>query len=146
VTATPDRRATATRQELGRALNALDASPVRVAARDWPADLENLDQPGLYSWWVDHAGARDLSAGLGHTVAPGRIYAGQTGATKWPSGKTGAMTLTKRIGGNHIRGQIRGSTFRLTLAAILRRPLDLTVTAPKRLAADFERLIPDPCI
>jgi len=32
------------------------------------------------------------------------------------------MTLAKRIGGNHLNGPIRGSTFRLTLAAILAAP------------------------
>lgn len=56
-------------------------------------------------------------------------------------GAPGAMTLAKRIGGHHIRGQIRGSTFRLTLAAILQQPLALVVTAPRRLdAASEDRL------
>jgi hypothetical protein len=124
VAADPARRRTATRQELDQALKALlDAAPTRVAVGNWPADLQNLDQPGLYSWWVDRAGAQDLSKGLGQTLSPGRIYAGQTGATKWPSGTAGVMTLAKRVGANHVRGQIRGSTFRLTLAAILRQPL-----------------------
>ena len=56
---------------------------------NWPGQLANLSRPGLYSWWVDREGAADLSAGLGHRVRPGRIYAGQTGATKWPSGTIG---------------------------------------------------------
>jgi len=134
------RRHAATRAELEPALQALDATPVRVAAREWPADLVDLHQPGLYSWWVDPDGAQDLSNGLGQPLSPGRSYAGQTGATKWPSGNTGAMTLANRIGRNHIRGHIRGSTFRLTLAAILRQPLALVVIAPRRLDAEPGRV------
>jgi hypothetical protein len=137
----PVRRRAATGEELERALKALDVAPTRLAAREWPDGLVNLDQSGLYSWWVDHAGAHDLSKGLGQAFSAGRIYAGQTGATKWPSGKTGTMTLNRRIGHNHIRGQVRGSTFRLTLAAILRGPLALLVTAPRCLdAASEDRL------
>ena len=133
----PQRQATPA--ELRRAILALEESPVRIAAADWPADLQDLDEPGLYSWWVDERGAKDLSDGLGHTVGPGRIYAGQTGATKWPSGTTGAMTLAKRIGGNHLNGRIRGSTFRLTLAAILASPQRLTRPAPGRLDRESEQ-------
>lgn len=75
-----------------------------ATASDWPGDLKAAEQPGLYSWWVDESGAKMLSDGLGCTVAAGRIYAGQTGATKWPSGKAGTMTLAKRIGRNHLNG------------------------------------------
>jgi hypothetical protein len=43
------------------------------------------------------------------------------------------MTLARRVGANHLCGQIRGSTFRLTLESVLRNPIDLVVVAPKRL-------------
>ena len=69
---------------------------------------------------------------------PGRIYAGQTGATSWPSGRTGAATLAGRIGGNHLRGRIRGSTFRFTLCASLRGSRGLVVVEPRRLAPASE--------
>ena len=133
------RRRHATTAEVSRALQTLKKNPRRVAAIDWPADVGGLDQPGLYSWWVDTSGARALSQGLGDTISPGRIYAGQTGATKWPSGKVGAMTLAKRIGANHLNGRIRGSTFRLTLAAILARPERLRTAGSGRLDADSEQ-------
>lgn len=129
----PPRRRRATPAEVRRAIHELDGSPVRVAALDWPAGPRDLDQPGLYSWWVDEPGARMLSNGLGRLIAPGRIYAGQTGATKWPSGKTGSMTLAKRIGGNHLAGQIAGSTFRLTLASILAGQLELVAINARHL-------------
>jgi len=133
------RRRHATNSEVRRALEALEKRPRRVAAIDWPADLRGLDQPGLYSWWVDAPGARALAQGLGQAIKPGRIYAGQTGATKWPSAKTGAMTLGKRIAGNHLNGRIRGSTFRLTLAAILASPERLTSAGPGQLDPDAEQ-------
>jgi hypothetical protein len=66
-------------------------------------------------------------------VKPTRIYAGLTGATKWPSGTTGKSTLRARVGGNHIRGRVRGSTFRLTLAAVLLDALGLEIAGPKTL-------------
>lgn len=103
------------------ALDDLDVSPALVPAGEWPAGVTCLDRPGLYAWWVDEAGAADLSCGLGAglTVAPGRIHAGQAGATKWPSGRAGADTLGERIGRVHLGGKVRMSTLRWTLAAIL---------------------------
>jgi hypothetical protein len=136
---TDTRRRMSTSDELRRAMLALDGAPVRVAARDWPGQLEDVAHAGLYSWWVDDAGAADLSAGLGHDVHSGRIYAGQTGATKWPSGKIGKATLTSRIGGNHLRGQINGSTFRLTLASILADRLALERAIHRRLDRQQEQ-------
>lgn len=87
-----------------------------------------LEAPGLYSWWIDVPGAVELSAGLGHEIGPGLIYVGQTGATKWPTGRRSQSTLRKRILGNHLGGRRTSSTFRLTLGSILdaarQRPVD----------------------
>jgi hypothetical protein len=137
------RRRGATAVEVRRAIRDLDRAPVRVAAIDWPASLRDLDQPGLYSWWVDEPGARMISAGLGHQIDPGRIYAGQTGATKWPSGKAGSMTLAKRIGSNHLAGRIAGSTFRLTLASILGDQLELVKIDARHLDHPSEQRLTD---
>ena len=133
------RRKLCTPAEIEQALRALDLEPLRIPAREWPGQLTNVAQPGLYSWWVDRDGARELSTGLGHRVSAGLIYAGQTGATKWPSGKQGKATLATRIGSNHLRGRIQGSTFRLTLAACLAAPLQLHRTDSKHLAPDSEQ-------
>ena len=132
-------RPACTSQELQRALHDLDVEPKPVRADDWPAGLHDLDLPGLYSWWVDRDGAADLSAGLGVRVQAGRIYAGQAGTTKWPSGKIGKATLGSRIGAQHLRGNVRGSTFRRTLAVALMRVLDLRIRGPRRLDAESER-------
>lgn len=82
-------------------------------------------QPGLYSWWVGEPGAAALSRGLGHEVAPGLVYAGQAGATTSRARVERSATLASRIGGNHLRGRITSSTWRLTLAASLRDELEL---------------------
>ena len=49
------------------------------------------------------------------------------------------MTLRRRLGGNHLSGRIRGSTFRLTLAAILAGPERLTTAGPGQLDRDSEQ-------
>jgi hypothetical protein len=138
-----ERRRRGSPEEVQKALDALDASSFRVRADQWPTALSQLDLPGLYSWWVDQSGADDISEGLGVLLRKGRIYAGQTGATKWPSGKTGRATLRSRIGRDHFRGSIRSSTFRLTLAAALRDSLRLQPVGPRRLEPESERLLTD---
>lgn len=79
------------------------------------------DSPGMYSWWVDATGARDLSKGLGHAISAGMIYAGLAGATRWPSGKRSSNTLWLRIAKMHLGPNHNLSTFRYTVGAILAR-------------------------
>ncbi|MCW2748677.1 MAG: hypothetical protein JWP10_1819 [Nocardioidaceae bacterium] len=90
-------------------------------------------KPGLYSWWVDEAGAQALSDGLGHKVSPGLIYAGQAGGTHWPSGTASSQTLRSRVGQQHLAGSVHDSVFRLSIASILRRPLRLRSTEDPRI-------------
>lgn len=99
--------------------------------------LDGLELPGLYAWYVDSGGARDLTRGLGHTVAPGLIYAGQTGAGER------LATLRSRVLGNHLRGNTRGSTFRFTLACVLRDQLSLVLVGRRRIERDGERRLSD---
>jgi uncharacterized protein DUF6884/GIY-YIG catalytic domain-containing protein len=113
-----------------------DPSPVIAALADsersdTPAEIAalerlQLDGPGLYSWFVDQDGAEQLSRGLGQTVAPGLVYVGQTGATRWPSGRASGSTLLKRVKEQHLNGSRTGSTLRLTLGSIL----DVSFEAP----------------
>jgi hypothetical protein len=106
-------------------------TPGELAARG-PGGLQF---PGLYSWWVDQPGAADLSHGLGQPVAAGLVYAGQAGATRWPSGKRSASTLWSRITGMHLAGAAEFSTFRRTLAAILGPVLGMTGVDDPQLSA-----------
>lgn len=81
--------------------------------------VDGLRSAGLYSWWVDDAGASDLTAGLGHAVPPGLIYAGLAGATRSRSGKKSTNTLWGRIKSMHLGRRHEFSTFRLSLGSIL---------------------------
>ncbi|MCL8024895.1 DUF6884 domain-containing protein [Nocardioides bruguierae] len=84
-------------------------------------DRNALAGPGLYAWFVDEAGAADLSEGLGTRVEAGLVYVGQTGATRWPSGTPSGSTLWQRIGSQHLGGRRSSSTLRRTVGAILDR-------------------------
>src|SRR5690349_17872342 len=93
--------------------------------RHFPMDHHLADKPGLYSWWGDEE-ARAL---LGHAVGTGQLppllYVGQAGATRWPSGRRSTATLESRVRRQHIRGNARSSTFRLTISSLLMTPLHL---------------------
>jgi hypothetical protein len=115
------------------ALRSLDSQPRRASAADWPGRLEGLDHPGLYAWWVDAEGAEALGAGLGMTVAAGRIYVGQAGAASSVAHLPSASTLRSRIGRNHLAGKVRNSTLRRTLASVLLAPLALNLLGPRLL-------------
>lgn len=107
-----------------------------------------VDRPGLYSWWVDQAGAQDLSRGLGLIVECGLIYAGLAGATRWPSGKRSNNTLWSRVITMHLGGNYAFSTFRLTLGAILAEPTGEARIDEMRLTQwmkDHLRLVTIPC-
>jgi hypothetical protein len=80
-----------------------------------------FDRSGLYSWWVDVAGAHYLSVGLGHHLPPGLVYAGRAGGVR-PNGVSSTNTLWGRVATMHLGGNREFSTFRLTLAACLSRP------------------------
>ncbi len=127
------------------ALDDLEVSPVLVPAGAWPAGLTCLDRPGLYAWWVDEAGAADLARGIGPgrelELSAGRIYAGQAGATKWPSGRAGDDTLGQRVGGMHLGGRVRMSTFRWTLASILFDQLEIQGQAAMLITSASEQAL-----
>jgi len=132
------RRQIATRGEVTACRSGLiDQAAIDPVALASASDRQ-LGLPGKYALWVNDTGARQLSAGLGHPIAVGLVYSGQAGATKWPSGKRGSATLRSRLVSQHWNGRIRGSTFRLTLAAILADQLGLEHVGPKKLASESE--------
>ena len=77
-----------------------------------------LRTPGLYSWWVDQQGARDLSEGLGYEVREGLIYAGLAGATRTGGGES-SNTLWGRIATMHLGKRQDLSTLRRSIGSIL---------------------------
>jgi hypothetical protein len=63
-------RRSCTADEAQHAIAVLSDEATRISARDWPGRLSRIYAPGMYSWWVDGAGATDLSLGLGHPWVP----------------------------------------------------------------------------
>lgn len=125
-----------------RRIAALLSDPDRPEhPRGFPADPVAAGKPGLYSWWAD-AEARELFLHATGGIPVGRLlYVGQAGATHWPSGRRTTATLKSRIRGNHIRGNLSSSTFRHTISALLRGPLDLRLAEPGRLMPEENRRV-----
>ena len=107
---------------------------------DFPSDAQTASHPGMYSWWGDNIACDVIGSQLGTSV-PHLVYAGQAGATRWPSGTRSTATLASRIRGNHITGNASSSTFRLTISALLLDPLGLTVVKPGRLRPEDRRTV-----
>ncbi len=78
----------------------------------------DLRVPGMYSWWIDEAGAGDLTMGLGHRIQPGLIYAGLAGATR-SGGTASSNTLWGRIATMHLGKKHEFSTLRRSLGSII---------------------------
>ena len=108
--------------------------------RTFPGDSIAAEKPGLYSWWAD-AEAQEMFLRVGRVPVEYLIYVGQAGATRWPSGKKSTATLKSRIRSNHIRGNRSSSTFRWTITAILREPLDLRLAEPGKLIPEDNRRV-----
>jgi hypothetical protein len=104
----------------------------------FPRDRMAAQKPGLYSWWADDTAREALGRPFG-LVLPRLIYAGLAGATREGASTPATATLSSRIRGMHLGTNVQFSTFRLTLAAIMREPLGLRLTSPGRLDLDSER-------
>jgi hypothetical protein len=102
------------------------------SARSFPRDAARAERPGLYAWWVDDEGRSILETSIGGNLSA-LIYAGQAGATSARSLTERSATLRSRITGNHLNGNIGSSTFRKTLTALLKEPLDLRVAGARKL-------------
>lgn len=119
----------------------LTAEAVRVlsdpneaeSASSFPSKGQQVLLPGLYSWWADPAARHAIGAVLQAEI-PDLIYAGQAGAG------TGA-DLKQRILSTHIGGRIARSTFRFTLASVLRDELNLELLAPNEITEESERAL-----
>ena len=128
-------------EEVETLVDALSDSSRAEAPAMFPLDAHAAGNAGLYSWWGDDEARRVLAAGLEVDVLPQLLYAGQAGATKWPSGKRSKATLRSRIGQQHIRGNARSSTFRLTLSTILLVELGLTPAPGGRLTPESNGVV-----
>ena len=125
-----------------RRIAALLSDPNRPEhPREFPADSIAAGKPGLYSWWAD-AEAQELFLRAAGGISVGQLfYVGQAGATHWPSGRKSTAILKSRIRSNHIRGNLSSSTFRHTISALLREPLNLRLAEPGKLMLEENRRV-----
>ena len=93
---------------------------------------EAASRPGMYAWWGDDEACEVLGQEIGAPLSS-LLYAGQTGATKKRSGVRSSATLASRVGRQHIRGNARSSTFRLTISTLLLDRLALVPAGKGRL-------------
>ena len=104
--------------EVARLVRQLTGAPVALPETAPPA------RPGLYAWWVVLDHLSDASPAIPPVLV---------GAAGWsllyvgiaPSSPSSSRNLAVRIGHDHSRGNIGGSTFRQSLAALLRGRLAL---------------------
>ncbi|QGG41799.1 DUF7669 domain-containing protein [Aeromicrobium yanjiei] len=103
--------------------------------RAMPAsDLSGLPQSrGLYGWFVDPAGARELNRCLRLPVRAGLIFVGQVGGSSWHSLADPVLNLRDHIERVQLHGLARSSTFRMNLATVLRAHLRMTSLDDDRL-------------
>lgn len=132
-----------TPRSLSSALKAIDGRPSLFGPDDWEEVFEGLAKSGLYSWYVDAAGAKELSEGLGVRVKAGCIFVSEAGATIWPNGRASRHTLLSQVAHDDLDGNISRSTFRLTLAAILKKQLKLKKRESGKLMEASENKLSD---
>ncbi|AXT85413.1 hypothetical protein C6I20_09580 [Aeromicrobium sp. A1-2] len=105
--------------------NADNSSPISRLIADpshaVPAtDVSGLPaSPGLYGWFVDSEGARELNRCLMLPVRPGLIFVGQVGGSSWHSLADPVLNLRDHVQRIQLHGRARASTFRMTLATVL---------------------------
>lgn len=133
ITAEPSRDALSIIRVLANRSNAMTPGEFSV-------NLSKARQPGMYAWWGDDE-ARDLLGSQLGANLPHLFYVGQAGATKRRSRLTSNATLASRVGSQHIRGNARSSTFRLTISSLLIEPLGLIMAGDRKLAPASNRRV-----
>lgn len=112
-------------------LDAQAVVAVLLADQPEPPDRSFVpDQPGFYAWWANPANLTDADPPIPAVYPPGSspewslLYVGI--APKRPSQTGVDRTIAARISKDHRGGNIGGSTFRQSLASILRTSLALS--------------------
>lgn len=126
--------------DVGAAAVRIDpASPVSIHLADVSQaisadDLTDLPEvPGLYGWHVDPIGARELNRCLMLPIRAGLIFVGQVGGSSWQSLADPVLNLRDHVQRIQMHGQARASTFRMTLATVLREHLRMASLEDPRL-------------
>ena len=116
----------ATTPALDRLADATAASPPSDVLASVDAALRG---PGLAGWFVDAAGARQLSEGLGAPVASGLVWVGQAGGVRPGSGPSSTATLRTQLAWVDLGRSARLSPLRRVLGAALVRVPDAGVVS-----------------
>jgi hypothetical protein len=111
-----------------------------VEPRRFPHDRDAAARPGMYAWWGDDEARAVLGEEIGADLPP-LLYVGQAGATRWHSGTRSSATLKSRVGGQHIRGNARSSTFRLTISSLVLWRFGLRATPGGKLETDSNTIV-----
>lgn len=99
-----------------------------------PADLDIVpSSAGLYGWSVDPIGARELNRCLRLPIRAGLLFVGQVGVPTARLASDPVLTLREHLDGVQLNGRARASTFRMTLATVLRQHLQLSSLDDPRL-------------
>jgi hypothetical protein len=93
-----------------------------------PADiLEHIDElqitHGLYGWWFDSSLPDVLRGGCYEFDGKHLLYIGIAPPKDRPIRPGSAAPVKRRLWRNHLRGSVRSSTLRLSLAALLKDQL-----------------------
>ena len=129
---------------VGAVLSYLGDATVARPTSESVDGADGADQPGLVAWLVDEHGAWLLTHELGgrFSIASGLVHVGAAGSVEPGSERTSRAT----IGGvvqRDIRGPIRASDVRTTLAAVLSSHLHLQVVRPVLLSKESEQALTD---
>ena len=86
---------------------------------------ENEVTHGLYGWWFDGALPEVPRGGCREFDGRQLLYIGIAPPKNRPTRPGSATPVKRRLWRNHLRGTVRSSTLRLSLAALLQDQLDL---------------------
>ena len=108
-------RGTVTRVDARRVVEALEGAGATPPCARRPAVTGGAPaEPGLYAWWARRGAIPALDATPGVTSDLRLFYVGIA-----PARDTSPATIRSRVVGQHLGGNIGGSTFRLSLTALL---------------------------
>lgn len=88
-------------------------------------DLQSISH-GVYGWWFDHSLPLAPRDGCIKREGKHLLYVGIAPPKDRPARRGATTPVKSRLWRNHLRGTVRSSTLRLSLAALLEQKLELT--------------------
>jgi hypothetical protein len=94
---------------------------------------------GVYGWWFDHGLPLVPRDGCIERNGKHLLYIGIAPPKDRPVRRGAPMPIKSRLWRNHLRGTVRSSTLRLSLAALLEQELELASWRDKRNRVRMDR-------